>query len=59
MEREQRPFIYLYDLPRGFVTASILKDIIKKACGLELTDPIQFKFTCDISMETGLPSSLI
>ena len=58
MIAENKPFIYLYDLPKSIVTSVRITDVIRKACGYELTEPVQFK-EARISMHTGLLSPLI
>lgn len=58
MIAENKPFIYLYDLPKSIVTSVKITDVIRKACAYELTEPVQFK-EARISMHTGLLSPLI
>lgn len=58
MIAENKPFIYLYDLPKSIVTSVKITDVIRKACAYELTEPVQFK-EARVSMHTGLPSPLI
>ena len=55
---QDKPFIYLYDMPKSIVTSVKIAEIIKKACGdYDLTDPVQFKEP-RISPTSGLPSPL-
>lgn len=59
MIQENKPLIYLYDLPKSIVTSVKITEIIRKACnGYELTEPVQFK-DARISATTGLLSPLI
>ena len=56
--QEQKPFIYLYDMPKSIATSVKIADVIKKMSGYELTEPVQFKEP-RISPISGLPSPLI
>ena len=58
MIAENKPFIYLYDLPKCIATSVKITEVIRKACAYELTEPVQFK-DARISMYTGLLSPLI
>lgn len=37
---DNKPLIYLYDLPKTIVTSVKIAEIIKKACGYELAEPV-------------------
>jgi len=54
----EKPFIYLYDMPKSIVTSVKIAEIIKKESGYELTEPVQFKDP-RVSPFSGLPSPLI
>lgn len=58
MIQENKPLIYLYDLPKSIVTSVKITEIIRKAATYELTEPVQFK-DARISATTGLLSPLI
>jgi hypothetical protein len=55
---EQRPFIYLYDMPKCIVTSDMIADLIKMKTGHKLTAPVQFKAQKN-DPKTRLPSPLI
>jgi hypothetical protein len=52
---DNKQILYLYDLPKYFVTSVRLAHIIKEKCGYELPDPVQFR-ECRPNLTTGLPS---
>jgi len=55
---QDKPFIYLYDMPKSIVTSVKIAEIIKRESGYDLTEPVQFKDP-RISPTSGLPSPLI
>lgn len=57
MMQENKPLIYLYDLPKSIVTSVKITEIIRNACGYELSEPVQFKEPRP-SIITGLTSPL-
>jgi hypothetical protein len=58
MIAENKPLIYLYDLPKSIVTSVKITEIIRNAAKYELTEPVQFR-DARISIITGLLSPLI
>jgi hypothetical protein len=54
-----KPFIYLYDMPKSIVTSVKIAEIIKRDCGgYDLQEPVQFK-DARVSPSSGLPSPLV
>jgi hypothetical protein len=52
---ETRQIFYLYDLPKEIVTSIKINTILKEKCGVELTEPVQFR-DGRANPTTGLPS---
>ncbi len=47
--------VYLYDLPKHIATSVKIAEIIKKACGIEIKEKVQFRDNKPHPL-TGVPS---
>lgn len=58
MIQDQKPLIFLYDMPKSITTSVQIANVIRKATGYELLEPVQFK-EARVSPISGLPSPLV